>query len=732
MLSGTYQGTVHALACYSEEYFHAPEEYRERLEERAANLIQTEARLRSGAEQMERDLRTVEAFDCDEDYEPRLKAQLEHLKEEIHKTESDLAQLTEEQERARSLEAEQDELLKRLLQEENILNERIRQLKSLAMLAAAYAQQLDALLSATSEAGKCARMLRKTQDERQQCRERLEQLKTELRDCTTRRDEFQDLCERTAGAEPAEVAEGELETLRVQLEQLEREQNKDVRRIREEMEHISGLLKDFRAQLKRKKLTPSDYEGISYTEQAADETEENSRLAEQQLRENQELYRDLERDWIRKKTETEMLRKNIQGEPLPPEEIHYQFEQREGQIQEQRDRVRRAQSELRKAERQISQIQESCGEYDSRFAAVTVREVMLEQNFVAQWKALRKSYEQAERERKEQHRGLRQHMEKNQQRFGADAQYQRMFRDGIMMLDGGSDANWSVSYMSLYVQLPKKIDAVQREITVLNYAIEEIDSRREEMEKRFLQQGMLLYDNLKKLAESTRVRVEGKKAAIPMLKINLPAEVDSQLAHERISRELSQGLESLLLCLKREDHTKEELNSRVQSLCRSRNLLNCYTGQEELEVKVYKVDYNRQNSQYRTWGETMVGNSGAEKFVSCFAVLVAMMYYSRTDGYGTQGRKESSVLILDNPFGAITSAHLLEPMFQIAADFRVQMICLSDISKCDVTECFDSVIKAAVKKNSFSQLELLEAEATEQVERAFFLSQQRTEQVSLF
>jgi lysyl-tRNA synthetase class II len=128
----------------------------------------------------------------------------------------------------------------------------------------------------------------------------------------------------------------------------------------------------------------------------------------------------------------------------------------------------------------------------------------------------------------------------------------------------------------------------------------------------------------------------------------------------------------------------------------------------------------------------MVGNSGAEKFVSCFAVLVAMLNYSRAEEAGMGGRKESSVLLLDNPFGAITSAHLLKPMFQIAEAFRVQMICLSDISKCDVTECFDSVIKAAVKKNAFSQLELLDAEETEQVERAFFLSQQRTEQFSLF
>lgn len=64
--------------------------------------------------------------------------------------------------------------------------------------------------------------------------------------------------------------------------------------------------------------------------------------------------------------------------------------------------------------------------------------------------------------------------------------------------------------------------------------------------------------------------------------------------------------------------------------------------------------------------------------------------YMRGD-FGTIRDKDlRSTLILDNPFGATSSKHILVPMFAIAKHFRVQMICLSDINKSDVN-CFNYV-----------------------------------------
>lgn len=53
-----------------------------------------------------------------------------------------------------------------------------------------------------------------------------------------------------------------------------------------------------------------------------------------------------------------------------------------------------------------------------------------------------------------------------------------------------------------------------------------------------------------------------------------------------------------------------------------------------------------------------------EQFVVLFSLIVSVMNYTRslTSSLSTT----SGVLILDNPFGPISSPHLLEPMFRIA------------------------------------------------------------------
>ena len=148
---------------------------------------------------------------------------------------------------------------------------------------------------------------------------------------------------------------------------------------------------------------------------------------------------------------------------------------------------------------------------------------------------------------------------------------------------------------------------------------------------------------------------------------------------------------------------------------------------DQIILKAYKIDSNPDNSGYRTWEQTQVNISGAEKFVVYFAVILALMAYARdnVDEVGCKGN--TSVLVLDNPFGPISSKHMLEPMFAISRNYHVQMICLSDLSKSDIVSCFDLVIRAVVKKLALSTREQLTHEGDEAIEHGFY----RSEQLSL-
>ena len=103
------------------------------------------------------------------------------------------------------------------------------------------------------------------------------------------------------------------------------------------------------------------------------------------------------------------------------------------------------------------------------------------------------------------------------------------------------------------------------------------------------------------------------------------------------------------------------------------------------------------------------------------------MAYARDEHDELGGKNNQSVLILDNPFGPISSKHVLEPMFEISRNYKVQMICLSDISKSDIVSCFDLVIRAIVKQFSFGSKEQLTHEGNESIEHGFY----RTEQLKL-
>lgn len=140
---------------------------------------------------------------------------------------------------------------------------------------------------------------------------------------------------------------------------------------------------------------------------------------------------------------------------------------------------------------------------------------------------------------------------------------------------------------------------------------------------------------------------------------------------------------------------------------------------ETVPVKVYKIDLNVANSSYKRWEDTLTQSSGAEKFVVFFSVVLTLMNYTRSTS-GIVSKEAKSVLILDNPFGKITSAHLLKPMFDIAKHFNVQLICLSDINKSDVTSCFECVIKLVIKQQALSTFEIMTHEDNERIEHGYY------------
>ena len=283
------------------------------------------------------------------------------------------------------------------------------------------------------------------------------------------------------------------------------------------------------------------------------------------------------------------------------------------------------------------------------------------------------------------------------------------------------------SYYTLLEQINGHIKNAQRAISEITTDLKEFEHFRKDLIYQCLSCGQQIHEGLMQMARSSRVTVYEGKPKRQMLRFDFPEQIDAVRAEASIANEIDIGARELVGKLSDPSVTDVELQKYADRVIGSRQLLRRYIGMDSIQVEAYKIDQNPENSKYRKWKDTQVNNSGAEKFVVYFAVILSLINYTRGDLGNIQDKEHRSVLILDNPFGATSSRHILEPMFAIASHFRVQLVCLSDINKSDVIKCFDIVIKAMVKQRPMSSNELLTHEGNEQIEHGFY----RAEQLSL-
>ena len=273
-------------------------------------------------------------------------------------------------------------------------------------------------------------------------------------------------------------------------------------------------------------------------------------------------------------------------------------------------------------------------------------------------------------------------------------------------------------YFTLYERTESDIKRYQDRIAQLAVQLKDVEDSRKQLVDHCKQRGGRLYDNLKTLSGRSVVQIGNVKKH--MIQIVLPEiDPDSDQPYKRIDHFITEQVQKHLS----ENTTATKTHNDHLDI---RRLLNCYIGNENIPINVFKIDKNIQNCRYRSWQDALKANSGGEQFVVLFSLIVSVMNYTRS--LTNNLNSTSGVLILDNPFGPISSPHLLEPMFRIARHFHIQLICLTHLGTAAVTSFFDMVYQLRFKNLPLSNVEILEAEAKQHMEHAFYLS----EQLSLF
>lgn len=266
-------------------------------------------------------------------------------------------------------------------------------------------------------------------------------------------------------------------------------------------------------------------------------------------------------------------------------------------------------------------------------------------------------------------------------------------------------------YYYLFERMSQHGEKLSELIVIYENQLANLERNKKDMVQQSFLQGRRLYEEIQLISDYSKVRISGRSRPVQMLRIDL--QLDN---HESAQQRIQDYIEECILKVQektRQESRDVELRKAVARLMSSRELLNIYLGNAHIPVHVYKIDMNMQNSRMKSWEDAVRENSGAERFVVFFSMLSALMTYTRArnmESLGADPDNDTRVMIMDNPFGPISSEHLLEPMFEIAKKHRTQLICLTHLKDNSIMKCFNLIYMLKVRMAAIGTNEYLKVE----------------------
>lgn len=213
-----------------------------------------------------------------------------------------------------------------------------------------------------------------------------------------------------------------------------------------------------------------------------------------------------------------------------------------------------------------------------------------------------------------------------------------------------------------------------------------------------------VYDELKDMDTHSSIELAGARRKMLFIALNKKELIDLTELHVYVRSVISDAKK---MWLEKETLNMEKYLGESLSL---KKLFDIYHPIGGIKVELTKIEKNQLSKI--SWEQ--VGKiSGGEGFVSIFVVFITMLSYSR--GY-QMGRKQlGKVLVMDNPFGPVSSEHLLDPLFQIAKNYNTQMVCFTHLNNSSITRQFPKIYSLRVVKEMGSISEHIEVKVSDEL-----------------
>ena len=712
------------LAHYARGYFTDHTSFIEILlaeKEEISSQIDT---IESIIERLKSELQTVSAFQYqyDESWLSRKNREIAENTADIQKAEQRIAALNTEN---TELKQQKETLSEQIAESRKTIDSRTRFLEELQKLEGRLAEEeklYDAYESARNTADERSRELQAAHRLTEEYRQHLSDAEAILQNSNALLIKMQQAQTETRAYTSETTIEGDWQSLYQQFQTLCKSQDDSILVLRTALEAAQDKMKDAQIELLKTGVQPEEYADIVYSEHAEKEVADELEHLEAS---RTELHK-AEVECANRKGEAQAAfeqakqRLDAYGEPLAPQQISGNYVRRRTNVN---DQILKLRKQIAETEKQYNAYSNLSGRIEDALREMTMPEtvspIYLDEDYKQQWKQLCQKESNLQKQLSGLHQSELEQLYSLLDWFNDEAEAKAIrVMIGLMQQDDSQGDR----YFTLDSLIAESVKSTTLRAGQIDAELNDFDNTKQDLVRQCVLQGQQIYHGLQTIMKNSRIQAyEGTRK--DMLKMDLPKDIDETLAAAEIAAEIDRTAQEIIARLDQGELTEAELKKKAEEAVSSRHLLRKYIRKENIELQAYKVDANRSHAEYRRWKDIPRTNSGAEKFLVYFAVIVLLMDYSGNEA-GIRTAEHTNVLILDNPFAVITSAHVLEPMFRMAEQFHIQLICLSDITKCDITNCFDLHIKAAVRHNMLSDVSILSHEDNEKIEHGFYRAKQ--------
>lgn len=186
-----------------------------------------------------------------------------------------------------------------------------------------------------------------------------------------------------------------------------------------------------------------------------------------------------------------------------------------------------------------------------------------------------------------------------------------------------------------------------------------------------------IHNHMDSIDTNSSIRLDNRREK--MLQIKQPNWdlANATLKIELFINELIDGCEKRSLLGETTSQTADEF---IATQITTTKLYNVVIGINNVEISIKKLEFAGEEIDVSpiSWKRAQK-NSGGEGFATYFIILISLLSYMRKEGstIGDRIKESSKVLIMDNPFGKISSEHLLKPVMEIAKKYNTQLLCFT-------------------------------------------------------